>query len=68
MWLGVMSYHILGNFCVTKLSQKDNFVNDPCVQYKGCGVAILSRNLILRLSKICEICKNLVTRKISSIL
>ena len=56
-------YYIPGNFHVAKslrkwqfsiISQKNIFTNDPCGQHKRCGMAILSQNLISRLSKICE--------------
>ena len=59
-------------FCVTKFSQKDNFMknifaNDPHVQYIRCGMVILLRNLISRLSKIRKIHENLATRKLPGI-
>ena len=58
-----------GNFCIAKFHENGGFnnfaenifANDPCGQHKRCGTAILSRNLILRLSKIRKIHENKVT-------
>ena len=36
---------------------KNIFVNDSCGQNKRCRMTILSRNLVLRLSKIHKICE-----------
>ena len=49
-----LNFHKNGNF--TNFA-KNIFANDPCGQHKRCGMAILLRNLVLRLSKIHEICK-----------
>ena len=46
-------------FC--KNGNFNNFANDPRVHNKRCGMAILSCNLILQVSKICEIHENLAT-------
>ena len=46
---------------------KSIFANDPHVQYKRCGMAILLRNLISRLSKFREIRENLATQKFPGI-
>ena len=46
---------------------KNIFANDPHVQYIRCGMAILLRNLISRLSKIRKIHENLATRKLPGI-
>ena len=46
----LLIYSILGNFSVAKFRKNDdfnNFANDPHEQHKRCGMAILSRNLIL---------------------
>ena len=40
---------------------KNIFANDPHGQHKRCGMVILLRNLISRVSKICEICENKMT-------
>ena len=63
----LLIYRILGNFSVAKFRKNDdfnNFANDPRGQHKRCGMAILTQNLILRLSKICE---NKAMRKFPSI-
>ena len=61
-------YSILGNFSIAKFHKNDDFnnsANDPRGQHKRCGMAILTQNLILRLSKICE---NKAMRKFPSIM
>ena len=67
-----MPYSIPGNFCVAKFLQKingdfNNFVkkifrNDPRGQHKRYSMAILSQNLISRLSEIREIRENKATQ------
>ena len=63
------AYCILGIFALLNFHENGDFnnfaenifANDPCGQHKRCGTAILSRNLILRLSKIRKIHENKVT-------
>ena len=43
------------------------FTNDPCGQHIRCGMVMLLRHLISRLSKIREIWKNKATQKFLSI-
>ena len=53
----LLIYRILENSSVAKFRKNDDFnnsANDPRGQHKRCGMAILTQNLILRLSKICE--------------
>ena len=57
---------ILGNFRENgnfNNFSKNIFANDPRGQHKRCGMVILPRNLISRLSKICEICENKAMQK-----
>ena len=55
------NYRILGNFHENgdfNNFAENIFANNPCGQHRRYGMAILLRNLILRLSKIREIHEN----------
>ena len=52
VWCTTVYREIFVSLSFREIKIRENiFANDPLVQYKRCGMAIISRNLISRLSK-----------------